>query len=110
MKLAERCDELDITLGFDCGFILCMFTEEEIGKLQLYGANFKSSCGSPIDIGTDMSVWACFPLSTFAKGYQLKDYETIKDLNQSFEKQFGRLYNAGAMDKCADCKYRRRKQ
>ncbi len=110
MALAQRCDERDITLGFDCGFILCMFTAEEIGKLWLYGAKFKSSCGSPIDIGTDLSVWPCFPLSTFAKGFRLQDFENMESLVTSFNNQFGRLYNAGALDKCVDCKYRRRKQ
>jgi len=110
MKLAKLCDQRDVTLGFDCGFILCMFSEKDIGRLQLYGARFQSSCGSIIDVGTDLSVWSCFPLSTFAQGHSLVDYQSIDELDGSFRKQFGRLYNAGALDACVDCRFRRRKQ
>lgn len=66
MALAEECDRNDIRLGFDCGFVLCMFSEEQVGRLVLAGAHFTSFCGPAIDVGTDLSVWACFPLSTFA--------------------------------------------
>jgi hypothetical protein len=110
MMLAKCCDKKDITIGFDCGFTLCMFNESELGQLFLYGVKFHSTCGYPIDIGTDLSVWSCFPLSTFAQGYRLTDYNNKVDLYDLFKKQFGRLQQAGAMDKCVSCKYRRRKQ
>lgn len=110
MRLAQLCDEQNISLGFDCGFLLCMFSAEDLGNLQLAGARFKASCGPAIDIGTDLSVWACFPLSTFAKGAHLDDFKNHHELIHHFKNQFERLYRAGAMEMCTDCKHRIRKQ
>ncbi len=110
MRLVNNCDEEDISVGFDCGFVLCMFTEEEIGRLFLANARFRSSCGVVLDIGTDLSVWACFPLSTFCRGVHLTDYGSIAEVSRYFDNEFGRLYNTGAMDQCITCKYRKRKQ
>ena len=110
LDLAKKCDEHDILLGFDCGFLFCMFTPEQMGYLQFWGAHFKSTCGPAIDIGTDLSVWSCFPLSTFSRGVNLDEFGDIEDLVKHFNKQFERLFRAGAMEKCAGCKYRRREQ
>lgn len=110
LELAERCDEKNIGLGFDCGFIYCMFTEEELGKLIFSGARFKSSCGPAVDVGTDLSAWACFPLSTFATGALLSEFENHDALVGSFRKQFGALFDAGSLPECISCRYRKRNQ
>ncbi len=108
MELARRCDEADITLGFDCGFTLCMFSAEEIGELFLSGAHFKSSCGPAIDVGTDLSVWSCFPLSAFSSGVYLKDFSNVDELVKHFREKFKRLHRTGVLPECIDCKQIRR--
>jgi len=110
MQLATRCDENNIRLGFDCGFLLCMFTAEELGRLHLAGSRYNFGCGPVLDVGTDLSVWACFPLSTFAKGVYLPDFENVAGLLKYFNQQGDRLYKAGALDECIDCRFRKRKQ
>jgi MoaA/NifB/PqqE/SkfB family radical SAM enzyme len=110
MKLAEECDRNDIRINFDCGFTLCMFSETELGRLMLANARFKSDCDPAIDIGTDLSVWACFPLSTFSSGMRLDEFEHIKNIADFFKDRFKRLYNTGSLDECVSCKYRKRKQ
>lgn len=110
MKLVDRCDEHDISVGFDCGFTLCMFSPEEIGRMHLAGCEFKSSCGPAVDVGTDLSVWSCFPLSTFAGGVVLQDFEDMRSLVRHFQTQFARLYATGSMDACIGCKHLKRKQ
>ncbi len=110
MKLAESCDANDISLGFDCGFLLCMFTAEELGRLHLAGARYNFGCGPVLDVGTDLSVWACFPLSTFAKGAHLLEFENCAQLLDHFRAQFKRLYRAGALPECIDCRHRKRKK
>lgn len=32
VSFADKCDQSDISIGFDCGFTLCSFTEEECGN------------------------------------------------------------------------------
>jgi sulfatase maturation enzyme AslB (radical SAM superfamily) len=110
MKLVEACDEHDIAVGFDCGFTLCMFTPEQIGRLQLAGSRFKASCGPAVDVGTDLSIWSCFPLSTFAGGASLTDFENVEQVVRYFQKQYERLYWTGAMAECVGCKYLKRRQ
>jgi uncharacterized Fe-S cluster-containing radical SAM superfamily protein len=110
LALADRCDQNDIRLGFDCGFTLCMFTPEEIGRLFLAGARFKASCGPAIDIGTDLTTWSCFPLSTFSEGKKLTEFECLKDVAAYFRKQLQPLFEAGALPECVECRHRRRKQ
>lgn len=108
MRLAAACDEHGIRLGFDCGFTLCMFTPEQIGRLVLAGARFRSSCGPVIDVGTDLSVWACFPLSTLSAGVRLTDFDDLRALVRHFQKHFGPLYRTGVLEECIDCRHRLR--
>jgi hypothetical protein len=110
MRLAERCDQHNIRLGFDCGFLLCMFTEEQHGRLVLAGARFRADCGPTVDVGTDLSAWACFPLSTFSQGVMLRDFDKLPDLVRHFERHFRRLYRTGVLPECVSCRHRRRRQ
>ncbi len=110
LDLARRCDESDITLGFDCGFTLCMFTPEEVGQLQLAGCAVRATCGPAVDVGTDLSVWACFPLATLDRGARLSEFPDMRSLTTYFDERFRRLYRTGAMEKCVDCRHLRRGQ
>lgn len=110
LELAAAADAEDITVGFDCGFTLCMFTEAELGKLMVSGCRFKASCGPAIDVGTDLSVWSCFPLSTLTRGVRLGDFETMDDLAGHFGQTFKRLFSTGALEDCVDCRHLRRRQ
>jgi hypothetical protein len=110
LRLAEACDRGDVSLGFDCGFRMCMFTAEQLGRLVQSGARFKAACGPAVDVGTDLSAWACFPLSAFSEGVRMTDFETRDALSRHFRRQFARLYRAGAMPECVGCRYRRRGQ
>jgi hypothetical protein len=110
LRLADACDAHDIQLGFDCGFVLCMFTPEELGRLQVSGAAFKSSCGPAIDVGTDLSTWSCFPLSTFCRGRPLTEFRDLADVVRHFRAELRPLFQAGALPACAGCRHRRRAQ
>lgn len=110
MQLAKRCDGKNINIGFDCGFVLCMFSAEELGKLHLANVRCRFDCGPALDVGTDLSVWPCFPLSTFSKGVHLRDFDDVKGILKYFHKQFNRLYWTGAVSDCIECRYRKRKQ
>lgn len=108
LRLAAACDEHDITLGFDCGFTLCMFSPEELGRLHLAGARFRAGCGPVVDVGTDLSVWACFPLSTLSPGARLSDFADMHAAVRHFHQRFARLYRTGALPECVGCRHRRR--
>ena len=84
-KNFKKMEKLDIVPGFDCGFPLCMFSDEELGKIYKYTLGQLSfQCGPAIDIGTDMSCWACFPLSNFHKK-SIFDFNSYRELHDFYE-------------------------
>lgn len=110
MALAERCDAHDIHIGFDCGFTLCMFTPEQLGLLQTWGADFKATCGPVVDVGVDLTAWACFPLATLSKRVSIDAFRDSQELARHFEAYFESLYSTGALPECIDCKHLKRKR
>ena len=108
IRLVRLCDEHDIRVGFDCGFTLCMFTPEELGVLQLAGARFRSHCGPAIDIGTDLGVFPCFPLSKLVGDERLDAFTDVRQVTDHFRNQFARLYRTGVLEQCRDCHHLRR--
>ncbi len=104
VEFSEICDKKDIKIGLDCGFVLCMFNESQIGKLIYNNVNFSILCGSIIDIGPDLTVWNCFPLSKM-HNVQLEDFETEKQLKHSYDDIYKPYRRFGMMDECFSCKY-----
>ncbi len=106
---AERLENNDILFGFDCGFVLCMFTEEQLGKLTRASLGFTSTCQPVIDIGANLDVWACFPLSK-AITVRLEHYKSLEELRSMFESAFRPVKQFGIFDECIECKYMKRGQ
>jgi radical SAM protein with 4Fe4S-binding SPASM domain len=99
---------LRVTPGFDCGFPLCLFTNEQIG--MLYKANTQRlvfGCGPALDIGPDLSVWPCFPLSNFHKK-SLFDFNTLRDMNAYYLDMHKkvRIEAGGIFEQCDVCRFR----
>lgn len=87
MSSLKKMYDLHIYPGLDCGFPMCMFTDEELGKLFKYtrdGMEFE--CGPTIDIGPDLMCWSCFPLSNLNKK-SLKDFQNYDELYTYFDKK-----------------------
>ncbi len=114
-KMAERFmhyerifERLRIAPGFDCGMPMCLFSEEQIGKLyKITKGNLRYGCGPAIDIGPDMNVWSCFPLSNFQKK-PIYDFNSIQEIRTYYEKVHEkiRIEVGGVFEKCDDCRYR----
>lgn len=101
-------EAFDIHVGFDCGMPMCIFTDEEIGKLYKHtfgSVNFR--CGAAIDVGPDMSVWACFPLSGYNKK-SLFEFQNHMELCHFFDDFHNtvRVETGGIFEKCDSCRYR----
>ena len=101
-------ERLKIKAGFDCGFPLCIFTEEQIGKLFKHNCGKLSfGCGPAIDIGPDMTVWGCFPLSNKHRK-SLYEFNSMQEIHNYYRDlhQKVRIEIAGIFDACDDCLYR----
>ena len=94
--------------GLDCGFPLCKFSEQDIGKLYcLNGGDFRFGCAPAIDIGSDMSVWACFPLSSFRKR-SVYEFDHLDQVYAYYSDCFRdvRAEVGGIFEECDHCLHR----
>jgi radical SAM protein with 4Fe4S-binding SPASM domain len=99
-----------ITLGFDCGMPMCVFSDEDLGRLfKLNRGKILFSCSPAIDIGPDLQVWACFPLSNYEKK-SLYDFDSVDEIRHYFaetQKAEGRREKAesrkGIFEECENC-------
>lgn len=105
IDLANNSD--GITITFDCGFPLCMFTLDDIAKLSRDEENdFMFSCGQPIDIYPDLTVTNCYPLSKVHKT-NITNFKDITELYTYFREGFitpTGIYN----EQCNDCTFFRK--
>lgn len=98
---------LGIVPGFDCGFPMCMFSDEELGlmfKLSIGQLCFQ--CGPAIDIDAELNVWSCFPLSDFNKK-SLFDFNTYGELAKFYldKMEEVRSERRGIYPQCDDCSH-----
>lgn len=99
----------DIMIGFDCGMTMCMFSEEELGGIITSSQGFNSVCKPVMDIGPNLDVWNCFPLSGVLNT-RLDQFENIKELDEYYNRQLLPYKQFGCMPECMDCGYLRRRQ
>lgn len=107
MRYVDKCDKEGIQLGFDCGMPLCLFSDEDLGKLYKNGGHkIRFDCGIPLDIGPDLSVWSCFPLSNFNRKsiYDFNSLHEIKDYYMKANKWI-RTRGSELFEECKTCKY-----
>jgi cyclic pyranopterin phosphate synthase len=103
----ELLEKHRISIGFDCGMPLCIFSNEDIGRLfKLNRGRVVFSCGPAIDIGPDMQVWACFPLANYEKK-SLYDFNNVEEIKKFFNTQSHNLRKekAGIFEACKTCTY-----
>ena len=96
-----------LQIRLDCGFTLCSFTDEELGKLFKISSPLNFGCGPAIDIGPDMMVWSCFPLSRLAPR-SLYEFSSLEELLDHFRSQMNdiRAEAGGIHYECDECQHR----
>lgn len=102
------CQENAIDLVFDCGFPLCIFEDEEIGKLYKHKTQLKFVCRPIPDIDPELNVFHCYPLSGYFP-QRLEQFRDLRDVRGYFHKLLKRQVSTpGIFEACADCEHRRR--
>ncbi|SLM31932.1 hypothetical protein MTBBW1_50055 [Desulfamplus magnetovallimortis] len=109
MNMTNACIAEDILIGFDCGMTLCMFSEAELGQLQTRTEGFKSVCNPIVDIGLDLSVWSCFPLSDILNSH-LDSFDNRMEITAFYEKELAPYRTLGCKSECLTCDFKRRGQ
>ncbi len=109
VKMAHDLYSRDIIMGFDCGLTLCMFDDEEMGSLFRISEGFKMLCSPIIDIGLQMDVWHCFPLSEVLVT-DFSAYDKRNDMVSRYNKLTRPYRTLGCKPECTTCKYLKTRQ
>jgi hypothetical protein len=112
VEFSEKAAVQRVAVGMDCGFVACMFTIDEIGRLQRLGVDVSFICKPVVDVGPDLQSWHCFPLSKLPL-VSLRDCSTIEEAALAHAKQAMSLRESngpGLFPRCAGCRYLRRRQ
>jgi hypothetical protein len=96
-----------IRLGFDCGFTMCSFSDQELGWLRRYSGGENFNCRPAMDISPDMSLYHCFPLSSYRRR-SLFEFDSLAEINTHFARMRGEIQSeiAGVFQECDGCRHR----
>lgn len=102
---AELAASQGFILSFDCGFVRCMFSEDELLHLRDYGAEMAWHCSPILDICPNNKVFHCFSLSDrFVQPFTAQ--VNAANLHSVFEQQISAYRMAGIFRECANCTYK----
>ena len=105
VHLAQQAHQAGISLEFDCGFVRCMFTEDEIESLHLAEMQTGWHCGPVPDIDLSGQALHCFPLAS-RFGAQIGCIINWDGLIGALSAQT-RLYRmAGIYRECSSCRFK----
>jgi len=93
-----------ISLGLDCGFRGCAFTNRQRGVLLECGAQLLFDCKPVLDIGPDLMVWRCFPFSA-TPGVRLLDFRSLREVAEHFDQVWAQAMVLGNTPNCRSCSH-----
>ncbi len=108
-EFVAAANKSDIVVGFDCGFVLCMFTPEELGQLYLWNTHMAFRCDPIIDIDPDGEIWSCFATTGLHRAH-IEEFETRQEMVHYFKTRQGPYRTFGVFEECTDCLYKARGQ
>lgn len=105
-RLARECFKENILVGLDCGFTLSLFSEEEIGLLVKQGEGFKAVCRPVIDVGPDLDIWHCFPL-TEVLNMRMEFFNNRREMATYYNRLVLPYRGIGSLPECQTCQHLR---
>ncbi len=105
VDLALAAAKVGITLSFDCGFVRCMFSEDELKILSAVGTDFGWRCNPILDIDLEDKVIHCYPLSDYTR-LPLTEESDASTLRGVFEEQTKPYRASGIFKACSICDFK----
>ncbi len=103
LVLARKALEDNISIGFDCGWVKCMFTKENHKEMEsLKISPLVYDCGTVMDIYPNLEVANCYPLSRVMRA-KIDDFDSYGQLHSFWSKEV-KTYTP-IYDDCYSCKY-----
>lgn len=105
-RLAEEAAAAGVGIGFDCGFVACMFQPDHLRRLRIAGADVRFVCHAVLDVSPDLDLWGCFPLS-LVETAPLARFPDLWAARDHFESVLAALRARAQPEACAACTHRR---
>jgi radical SAM protein with 4Fe4S-binding SPASM domain len=93
-----------IRLELDCGFVRCMFSDDDLATLDRLNADVGWHCSPICDIEVDGRITHCFPLSTLpgVEGSHVEDASTARRL---LGRHVAPYRSVGVYPECSSCRF-----
>ena len=104
-QFARVASKQGIRVDFDCGFVPCMFSDQDLSDLQNMGVGLGWYCSPILDVDIKGKVIHCFPLAQLGE-WDLIDFDCADDLRSSIENTVHVYRNSGIYPSCVNCEYK----
>ena len=101
-ELFEKVEGSGIEIGFDCGFVPCMFPEHIHKRMGKVLSNIGKSCGPIPDLLPDGNFISCYPLFNL-KTFEFNSKITSKQVSEIFDHGLKSFSGLGIYPRCSDC-------
>jgi MoaA/NifB/PqqE/SkfB family radical SAM enzyme len=95
-----------VTVEFDCGFVRCMFSDQDLETLKTLRADVGWRCNPILDVGIDGYVIHCYPLSRLVS-LALTPETDAPELRSAFESRTRPYRQVGIFRECSTCGFKR---
>ena len=106
VRFARVAARANVTVEFDCGFVRCMFSDEDLKTLEALGADVGWRCNPILDVDIDGRVIHCYPLSRLGS-LPLTPETDAPTLRSAFESRVRPYRQAGVFQECSTCPFKR---
>jgi MoaA/NifB/PqqE/SkfB family radical SAM enzyme len=107
-RFAEECKAAGVALGFDCGFVPCMFPSDFWETAGVRPADIGCRCSPILDVLPDGGFVPCYPLASLAQESEgLED--SAQRLRLRFAERLSGLRDTGVFPECGECRWRQEK-
>ena len=94
-----------IKLDFDCGFVRCMFTDQELAIIHANNADIGWRCSPILDVDIQGQAFHCFPLSEHVE-IPIASVSTMSDVRQQLAERVELYRVTGIYRECTTCLYK----
>lgn len=98
-----------VNLEFDCGFVRCMFSDDDIQRLNDANADLGWRCNPILDIEINGRVAYCFPLAN-EMWLHLSEWSVAAEMRSELTKMSSPFRSAGIYRECSACIFKEREQ
>lgn len=105
MTFARRAAARGVRLEFDCGFVRCMFSDQDLRDLQAAQTDIGWRCNPVLDIDLQGQALHCFPLGARAH-LPLEAGTLASQLRDGLAGQLSAYRQAGIYRECSSCLFK----